>query len=229
MPTGSGAGYRPQSDCATRFASSVKRSGRGPVSELADGIRDAASYGDAVVIVLHSSSARAMLSSRALSPYRFSIRLATRQMSISGITHQRLHGFDHYSCNTRDRNHAHLVMRNLPTLSPGHPVADTEHGAAQSGRRRRSLMVSRGRRLHSESVFGFEGAEIVKKRFAHLRGVDACDVAVVLTLHNAPEVGKARLPSQPSVRNSRAVSRRLASMIVLRSPMMSLIFEPVAP
>jgi hypothetical protein len=47
--------------------------------------------------------------------------------------------------------------------------------------------------LYSESVFGFEGAEIVKKGFAHLGGVDAGDVAVVLTLHDAPEVDEARL------------------------------------
>jgi hypothetical protein len=76
--------------------------GRGPVSELADGIRDAASYGDAVVIVLHSSSARAMLSSRALSPYRFSIRVAARQISISGITPGKSHACGRDTFNTHN-------------------------------------------------------------------------------------------------------------------------------
>jgi hypothetical protein len=41
-----------------------------------------------------SSSARAALSSRALSPYRLSMRLAARQMSISGITGNRLHAVE---------------------------------------------------------------------------------------------------------------------------------------
>ena len=73
---------------------SVERPRGRLVRELANGIGDPAPYGLAVVIVLRGeSSARAALSSRALSPYRLSMRLAARQMSISGITGDRLHAW----------------------------------------------------------------------------------------------------------------------------------------
>ena len=66
---------------------SVQRPGGRPVREPANGIGDPAPHGHAVVIVLSGEfpgACGAFLDS--LSPYRLSIRLAARQMSISGIT-----------------------------------------------------------------------------------------------------------------------------------------------
>ena len=71
------------------------------VRELADGIGDPAPHGFAFVIILRGELVgRAALSSAALSPYRLSMRLA-RQMSISGITGNRLHALDRQSFNTK--------------------------------------------------------------------------------------------------------------------------------
>ena len=66
---------------------SVQRPGGRPVREPANGIGKPAPHGHAVVIVLSGEfpgACGAFLDS--LSPYRLSIRLAARQMSISGIT-----------------------------------------------------------------------------------------------------------------------------------------------
>ena len=73
------------------------------VRELAYGVGDAAPHRRAVVIVLRRKfigAGGAFL--HGLGPYRFSIRFAARQMSISGITLGKLLACDLQTFNTKD-------------------------------------------------------------------------------------------------------------------------------
>jgi hypothetical protein len=58
----------------------VQRTGRSLIRDLAYGVRDAAAHRGAVEIILRRKLIGAALSSRASSPYRFSIRLGAHQM-----------------------------------------------------------------------------------------------------------------------------------------------------
>jgi hypothetical protein len=79
----------------------VERTRGRPVRELVDRVGDAAPDGGTVVIILRCELIRARGAFlECLSPKRFSIRVAARQMSISGITRDKLHGSSRQSFNT---------------------------------------------------------------------------------------------------------------------------------
>ena len=79
------------------------RPGWRPVGELADGIGDPAPHGLAFVIVLRGElvGARSAFFKGPVA-VALSMRLAARQISISGITGDKLHALDRQSFNTKD-------------------------------------------------------------------------------------------------------------------------------
>ena len=83
--------------------------------------------------------------------------------------------------------------------------------------------------IRSQSVLSLELPQVRLKTLGHRVGVDAGDVPVILMVDDLAEIALALLPGHAIVKNRKAVSARLALMIVLMSPRTSVIFEPVAP
>ena len=117
-----------------------------------------------------------------------------------------------------------LLQLNRRATCPSRTARDTPEKRAESIPARKSPSL-----CGCEPVFVPQSQEISLKLSRHRQSVDTPDPSGVLVFDDLAQIALAWFQDRPSVKNRRAAARTFREMIFSMSPMMSVIFEPVAP